>query len=55
MDVCKTKETGSWRRRSTKPARRKDKDAEQDDGILKHYTKRSKGSKNQVLISDSRI
>jgi hypothetical protein len=47
---AKKKETGSWRRRSIKPARRKDEDAEQDDDILKHYTKEARDM-NEVLIS----
>jgi hypothetical protein len=44
------KETGSWRRRSIKPARRKDEDAEQDDDILKHYTKEARDKERSVDI-----
>jgi hypothetical protein len=49
-DVCKTKETGSWRHRSAKPAIMKDEDAEQDDDILKHYTKEARDKERSVDI-----
>jgi divalent metal cation (Fe/Co/Zn/Cd) transporter len=51
MDVCKKKQRNRFlEAQIAKPASMKDEDAEQDDDILKHYTKEARDKERSVDI-----